>query len=130
MQDLMNMLKDQSKVIGSLQDTIKSLNFTIKSLNDKIEKMKDVDKNVDKNVLKNIFEDASVCKEDTRNAHIVSVHKNASPSKCLEESIGNVWFNSDVKNVNSKNVHENVKPYMCLLQQHNTTMPHLISNLN
>ena len=36
--DLMNLINEQSKVIGSLQKTIESLNVTIKNLNDKVEK--------------------------------------------------------------------------------------------
>ena len=38
MQDLMCLLRDQSKIISNLQRTIEGLNETIKGLNDKIEK--------------------------------------------------------------------------------------------
>ena len=57
-QDLMGLLRDQSKIIFRLQRTIEDLNLTIKSLNDKIgelEATKNLDKEVDKEVFKNVF---------------------------------------------------------------------------
>ena len=54
MQDLMNMLNDQARVIRSLQNTIEGLNITIKGLNDKIQKMKEKDVDVDKDVFEGV----------------------------------------------------------------------------
>ena len=47
MQELMNLLSDQSRVIQSLQKTVEGLNVTIKSLNDEIVKLKTVVVNED-----------------------------------------------------------------------------------
>ena len=58
MEDLMCLLRDQSKNIGNLQRTIDGLNETIKSINDKIEKLehsKEVPESVVKGVSKDVL---------------------------------------------------------------------------
>ena len=103
MQDLMNLLNEQSKVISSLQRTIEGLNETIKSLNDKVQRF-EAPKGV--NVIKEVGEEVFVGvvnKEVTengaidineankisinvatssKNAHLKTVHENFQPSKC------------------------------------------------
>ena len=106
----MNLLNDQSKVIGNLQKTIEGLNITIKNLNDKIEKMEKMEKMEAPNEVSNdkiveVEVDVDMISinvtTSSKNDHPEPVQENSESSKCLGKSKGN----SD-----GKVVHENVKP--------------------
>ena len=112
MQDLMSLLRDQSKIIGGLQMTIEGLNETIKGLNDKIESLKlessKADKEVSESVGKEVFKNADITvkksgniginvttSSGSKNDHQKYVHKNVKPSKCLggtNEKDESAWF--------------------------------------
>ena len=104
----MNLLIDQSKVIGSLQKTIEVLNITIKNLNDKIERMKasneipNVDVDVTSiNVTKSSKNETSISvTKSSKNDHPRTVHENAVSPKCLGKSIGSIGSFERVEEVN------------------------------
>ena len=81
MQDLMSLLNDQSKVIGSLQRTIEGLNDTIKSLNNKIEKL-EAPRVVVKDVVKDVCESACESACGSINNDVFK-----SISKCTEKVV-------------------------------------------
>ena len=89
MQDLMNLLTEQSKVISSLQKTSESLNETIKNLNDKIVSMNSevVDKEVSKEVNKAMNNSGSIAINVTTSSkfdQISTVHENVKPQECVK----------------------------------------------
>ena len=89
MQDLMNLLTEQSKVISSLQKTIEGLNETIKNLNDKIVSMNSevVDKEVSKEVNKAMNNSGSIAINVTTSSkfdQISTVHENVKPQECVK----------------------------------------------
>ena len=122
-QDLMGLLKDQSKVISSLQKTIEGLNETIEGLNARFEKFEKFENgsvvsklvNVDVVGASNVSGDVI---KDVNNEVFKSIPKSTDKVVIEEvlinlESIGiNVTTSSE--NVHSKAVHENAKPSKCL----------------
>ena len=133
MQDLLNLLQEQSKVICVLQRTIESLNVTIKNMNDKNQKLeapKHVEVTVEgvevvrkvvkeltdgevikssndhlKSVHENVVNNRLNVAVNSKNDHLKTAHENAEQPKCQR---------GDEENKNtSKLVHENVKLSLC-----------------
>ena len=97
MQDLMSLIREQSKLIGSLQKTIENLNSKLK----KLENVKDISKDG-----KNVQNVSINVTTGSKNDHIKPVHEIVKTSKCQEgfgES-GNVQESRITCHFNNTNV--------------------------